>query len=57
MAVLDRLRGAWNAFRSNDQEFVGYNLDVGPSSSIRQDRPRLRYYNERSIVTRLSILG
>lgn len=51
MAVLDRLRGAWNAFRSNDQEFVGYNLDVGPSSSIRQDRPRLRYYNERSIVT------
>jgi len=51
MAVLDRLRGAWNAFRHNDQEIVGYNPNIGPSYGTRPDRIRFNYYNERSVVT------
>ena len=51
MAVLDRIRGAWNAFRSEDQSNYGYNINAGPSTSSRPDTIRYRYYNERSIVT------
>ena len=59
MAFSDRLKRMWNAFRSTEQTdpFISYN--VGPSSSIRPDRTRLRFTNERSIIssiyTRLSV--
>lgn len=61
MAVLDRLRGAWNAFRNEEQEKQSQEppMSYGPSSWGRPDRPRLYITNERSIVesiyTRISI--
>lgn len=49
-SIVDRLRHAWNAFRSNDR-FVP-NVDYGGISyTYRPDRPRLSRGNERSIVT------
>lgn len=60
MAILTRVRLAWNAFRSNASSFQDYSSNIGPgSSSSTPYRPRLRFYNERSIVssiyTRISI--
>lgn len=58
MPVLNRMKNAWNAFRSSDESRSGF-MDVGPGSSRRPDRPRLYSTNERSIVssilTRISI--
>ncbi|MET0787438.1 MAG: phage portal protein [Paenisporosarcina sp.] len=51
MAILDRMRKMWNAFRSNEQEVFTTNYDLGPSSSLRPDRGRLRYSNERSLIS------
>jgi len=55
VAVLDRVRSAWNAFRNNDEDpwkqdpsFYGSSPSYG---SGRPDRVRLRYNNERSLVT------
>jgi hypothetical protein len=49
----------WNAFRYNDQERTDIDYSIGPSYSVRPDRTRLRYTNERSIIsaiyTRLGI--
>lgn len=45
----DRLQHAWSAFFNKDPTHISY--DVGYSSSTRPDRPRLKYGNERSIVT------
>ena len=59
MAILDRIKRTWNAFWSSDQlePYTSYN--IGPASSHRPDRSRLRYTNERSIIssifTRISI--
>jgi hypothetical protein len=59
MPILDRVKRMWNAFRSEEQAdpFVAYN--VGAYSSVRPDRARLRFTNERSIIssiyTRLSV--
>lgn len=52
MAILDRIKGAWNAFRARDDNRleVEYTIDTGPSYNFRPDRARLRFYNERSIV-------
>lgn len=59
MAITTRVKQAWNAFRSADSAFVDSYNGVGPSSSVRPHSPRLRYFNERSIVsaiyTRISI--
>lgn len=62
MPVFASLKRAWNAFRSDAQSYPDYSQDLGPSSygsSSTPHRPRLRYYNERSIVssiyTRISI--
>lgn len=61
MPILERVKKAWNAFRSNAAPFQDYSPDIGPSSygSNTPHRPRLRYYNERSIIssiyTRISI--
>lgn len=61
MAIVERVRSAWNAFRIADNEST-YKPDYGVNTSysgISPSRPRLRYYNERSIVsaiyTRISI--
>ena len=48
MALLDRLRHVWNAFRNRDPT-QSYN--IGPSYGSRPDRMRFSRGNERSIVT------
>jgi Phage portal protein len=50
LAVLDRFKRVWNAFRSNEevpQEALGY----GPSTGFRPQTTRYRTGNERTIVT------
>ena len=55
------LKHAWNSFTSQESDVLGnsYNLDIGPSYSVRPDRARAFFSNERSIIssiyTRLSI--
>lgn len=59
MAIRDRIRRMWNAFRYSEtvEPQVAYN--IGAYNSARPDRTRLRYTNERtiisSILTRISI--
>ncbi len=59
MGLLDKFRQAWNAFRATEGTELASSYSVGPSQGVRQDRTRLRYTNERSIVasvlTRVSI--
>lgn len=50
MAIFDKLRRAWNAFRSVEGNELTTAYQVGPSQATRQDRTRLRYTTERSIV-------
>jgi Phage portal protein len=58
MAIRDRVKRLWNAFRVSDEKDP-YVYDIGPSYAIRPDRTKLRYTSERtilsSIYTRLSI--
>ena len=50
MAIMDRIKNAYNAFRNNrDPTFYSY--DTGTSYYRRPDRPRLSGGNERSIIT------
>lgn len=56
MAIIDRVKKAWNAFVITEapQTFdysPGGSYTSASYSSISPSRPRLRYYNERSIVT------
>lgn len=51
MPILDRVKRAFNAFRSQDENPLRYDYSLGPSNSTRPDRPRLRFFNERSIIT------
>lgn len=57
MSIGSRLKHAWNTFFTNDVLATPYT--IGPSSSTRPDRPRLRIFSERTIIssiyTRLSI--
>jgi putative sterol carrier protein len=60
LAILTRVKQAWNAFRSNGDPYKNNSQNLGPSTSnSTPHRPRLRYYNERSIIssiyTRISI--
>lgn len=59
MALRDRVKRMWNAFRSSEEEDPYRSYDIGPSEGTRPDRTRLRYTSERtilsSIYTRLSI--
>ena len=51
---LTRLRHAWNVFRAREPTDEPINVEsLGPSTSIRPDRPYLRFTNERSMVTAL----
>lgn len=59
MAIADRIKKAWNAFRQTEP-LTDIEYSSGASfGSISPSRPRLRYYNERSIIsaiyTRISI--
>lgn len=54
MAIADRVVKAWNAFRANER--VREDVTYGGGSAVSYtttspSRPRLRYYNERSIVS------
>ncbi len=59
MTIADRIRKAFNAFRSYDEEHSVINNNVGPGSSQREPSTTRRYFNERSIIssiyTRISI--
>lgn len=59
MAISDRFRKVWNAFRASEEDRFDNTYDRGPSSSHNPQRIRLTYYNERSIIssvyTRLGI--
>lgn len=47
--VVPRLQHAWNAFMCREPTRAYY--DIGPSSSVRPDRPRFSRGNENSIIT------
>lgn len=59
MAILSRIVHAWNAFRNQDTGSRVKSYGEGASFGIRPDRTRLRWSNERSIIssifTRLGI--
>lgn len=49
MAIREKFKNAWNAFR-NDETSV-YDYSVGPTSTYRPDRNRPLFYNDRSIIS------
>lgn len=52
MAILDRVKQAWNAFRTVDEP--SYSVDYGSNvsySGTSQSRPKFKYQNERTIIT------
>lgn len=53
MAFTDRIKTAWNAFRSNELDRTAQLFNFGPSSngSRRPHQQQLRYYNERSLIS------
>lgn len=59
MAILDRLKNAWNVFNYGDRSLAQQPFSIGPSNSFKPDRSRMTYTNERSLVssiyTRLSM--
>lgn len=50
MAVIDKFKQAWNAFRYTEQTLPQYQ-DTGPVTSHRPDRARPVFYNKKTIVT------
>lgn len=61
-SVSNRIKHAWNAFKFQEEHPIGTTKDtqdLGSSYSYRPDRSRLRFYNEKSIIsaiyTRLGI--
>lgn len=59
MAILDRLKNAWNTFANEDKALTKAPEYLGPVASFKPDRSRMTYTNERSLVssiyTRLSM--
>lgn len=59
MAIFSRLAHAWNAFKNEEKTLQPLSVAGGTSYSTRPDRMRMRWSNERSIIssifTRLSI--
>lgn len=49
MPISDRVKSAWNTFRSGEAQVD--HRPLGPSNTIKPDRVRLRVYNERTIIT------
>lgn len=50
MAIRDRFRSAWNAFRDEKEEYP-FDYNMGPVSTYRPDRTRHLFYNDRSIIS------
>jgi len=51
LAILTRFKTAWNAFRSNAEQFPDYS-NIGPSSyGPPASRSRFRFFNERTIIS------
>src|SRR5450756_1300409 len=50
---MDRIKHAWNAFAFQEQnpQTITSAMNLGPSSSYRPQKTRLRFTNERTIVT------
>ena len=59
MPIISRVRNAFNAFVTYEQLRPEQSTFLGPSSTIRPDKPRLMIYNDRSLIssiyTRISI--
>lgn len=59
MAILNRFRKALNVFVNQEQPAIETFQNLGVSSTVRPDRQRLTFYNDRSLIsaiyTRLSI--
>jgi hypothetical protein len=59
MALIERFKNAWNAFRWNENNTPQVAYGSGSYGGYRPDRTRLRFSNERSIVssifTRISV--
>lgn len=59
MPVLERVKRFWNAFTYSDRTQSNTQYTSGPSTSVRPDRVRPRFSNERTIIssiyTRISI--
>jgi hypothetical protein len=57
LAIKDRFKKVWNAFRATANEREDYQYfsstgnDYGPSYGARPDRVKLSYFNERSIIS------
>lgn len=52
MAVVDRLKRAWNAFRNSTQAGLDQDFSLGPSTSRRPDRPRgFYFFNNKTIIS------
>jgi len=49
MAIMDRFKNAWNAFRNKDPT-LDYSPEVGSSYFYRPDRIRFRYSTDRTII-------
>lgn len=58
MSIGSRLKHAWNSFRT-PEEVNAQSVYSGPTSTVRPDRPRIRIFSERTIIssiyTRLAI--
>jgi putative sterol carrier protein len=59
LKVIDRVKQAWNAFRTQETDKTDYSYGSGSYSSAPPSRTRMRFSNERSIIssiyTRISI--
>lgn len=53
MAILDRLKNAWNTFANEDKVLTKAPEYLGPVASFKPDRSRMTYTNERSLVSSL----
>jgi hypothetical protein len=52
MPIVQKLKNSWNAFKSSEEDLPKSHT-YGPSANYNPQRPRLTYYNERSIVSSL----
>jgi len=59
LPIISRVRKAFNAFTTYEEQRPEQLTTIGPSSTIRPDKPRLMIYNDRSLIssiyTRISI--
>lgn len=49
-SLYSRAKNAWNVFRKEEETRAEGGWETGAAYGVRQDRPRLRLSNERSII-------